>query len=78
MARIRINNEVTEQFAQISRYAHSEKLTSQFANYLEAIQNDEHLVMDIVHRLAQEYQLANQIRVQDWANSSTSILLLSL
>ena len=34
--------------------------------------------MDIVHRLAQEYQLGNQIRVQDWANSSTSILLLSL
>ena len=34
--------------------------------------------MDIVRQLHQEYKLGEQVKVQDWANSSTNILLVSL
>ena len=49
-----------------------------YASYLETLQNDEQLLMDINANLEQEYRFNDQIRVQDWSNSSTAIILISL
>jgi hypothetical protein len=77
-ARIRISQEVTSSFKDICSYAHSEKITAMYASYLETLQNDEQLLVNIGANLEQEFRLNDQVRVQDWSNSSTSVMLVSL
>jgi len=46
-------------------------------NYLEAIENDEELYQTILEDLKTDYDLANKIVLQDWANSSHPVMVIS-
>jgi hypothetical protein len=75
---VQLSREITEQFTLISSYAHSEKVTTNYALYLECLQNDDNMVTDISRQLDEQFSLSQQVLVQDWSSSSVSTMLVSL
>ena len=78
LARIRIREEIRENYSRICRIAHSERVTAFYANYLESIENDEHMFNEIYAAIRKKFGLDEKITLQDWANSSSNIMLVSI
>jgi hypothetical protein len=53
-------------------------VTACYANYLESIENDEHMFNEIYSSIKQKYQLEERVTLQDWANSSSNVMLVSV
>jgi PAS domain S-box-containing protein len=69
---------VKQSYRNICKIAHSEKITSLYVHYLEAIENDEDMYNEIYQTVKEEYNLEKKIVLQDWANSSSAIMLVSI
>lgn len=78
LARIRIREEVRANYGRICAIAHSERVTAFYANYLESIENDEHMFSEIYESVRRRFGLEGKITLQDWANSSSNIMLVSV
>lgn len=78
LARIRIREEIRENYSKICSIAHSERVTAFYANYLESIENDEHMFNEIYEAIKKKFGLDEKITLQDWANSSSNIMLVSI
>jgi hypothetical protein len=78
LARIRIRDEIRSNYSQICSIAHSERVTAFYANYLESIENDEHMFNEIYGDIKKKFHLDEKITLQDWANSSSNIMLVSI
>lgn len=76
--RIDIRKQVKQSYRNICRIAHSEKITSLYVHYLEAIENDEDMYNEIYQTVKEEYGLQKKIVLQDWANSSSAVMLVSI
>ena len=77
-ARIQIREQVKETYRRISEIAYNEKITSLYVQYLEAIENDEAVYNVILQQVKERYQLESRITLQDWANTSQAIMLVSV
>jgi hypothetical protein len=78
LARIRIRQEIRGNYGEICAIAHSERVTACYANYLEGIENDERMFNEIYSGIREKYGLDQKITLQDWANSSSNIMLVSV
>ena len=67
-----------QSYRNICSIAHSEKITSLYVHYLEAIENDEDMYNEIYQAVKEDYDLDKKIVLQDWANSSSAIMLVSI
>jgi hypothetical protein len=77
-ARIEIRNAITHSYEFICSVASNEKVTSLYVSYLEAIENDEDLYNSILSNLQEQFRLEERVLLQDWANTSHPIMVVSI
>ena len=76
--RMELREEINRIYGEICEVAYNEKVTSLYVNYLEAIENDEELYHTILEDIKETNKLEDKILLQDWANSSSPVMVVSV
>lgn len=75
---MKVSAEVHFLYAEISKLAHSERVTTIYIHYLNDIENDEKLYDQIYENLKRTKNLEDKIVIEDWNNSADPILIVSV
>lgn len=75
--RVRIGEKVHELYEKICKIANSEKITQFYIHYLKDIENDEFMFDEIVEMNDEEKNLKDRIVIEDWANNSSPVIIVS-
>jgi PAS domain-containing protein len=76
--RMEIREEIARSYELICSVASNERVTSLYVSYLEAIENDEDLYSSILSDLQGKFRLEERVLLQDWANTSHPIMVVSV